>query len=197
MDGVMAKQKLTPEELHTRITDASQLITGRANNIAEVAVDRNNTNLSKMIAEGLDVICSDLERAVFNLGNSETSRIDPELKEQMRREIVEGERYSLMPTRIVRWQGENADIRFQLRDVRMWEAFTPEELNLISAAEDVIRTSRLLAVGCAGLELPGEQKLSALELLQESRDLIYETSQRLKGKHPSDFYDGYMMKGGW
>jgi hypothetical protein len=197
MKTSMARPKLTPEELHTTISDGAQFIAGRVGNITEFALNKGNKNLSSALAEGTDILCENFNRALFNLGNSETSEITPELKEQMRDEIENGERCVLLPNRIVRIRDELGDVRlsFQLRDKPTRDAFTNEELDRIDAMEDIVKVSRLLALGCAGLELPDKQRLSALELLEDSKNLVLQFGQNLRGKTSDFYYDGLIGYG--
>ncbi len=135
MKTSMARPKLTPAKLRTTISDGAQFIAGRVGNITEFALNKGNEKLSIVLAEGTDMLCENFNRALFNLGNSETSEITPELKEQMRNEIENGERVVLLPSRIVRTRDELRDVRlcFQLRDKPTRDAFTNEELDRIDA----------------------------------------------------------------
>jgi hypothetical protein len=196
---VVEKCKLTPEEVQGTISEEARLIAGRVDNITEFAVGRGNKTLSRILAEGMDVVCKHLDDAAFNLGNGETSDITQATKAILRKEIEQGGRYVLLPTKIVWIRDETGVGRHsvQLPDKMIEDLLVNEELDRVHATEDIIQVSRLLALGCTGLKLPSKQRVSALAQLAIYRNLVFQCSEKLRGNYHQEFYDGYPIDSEW
>jgi hypothetical protein len=189
---VVGERKLVPDKAHDLITNEARLIAGRVDNITEFAVARGNKNLSNMLAEGFEVICTNLGTASFNVGNSETSKITPEMKEIMRKDIDEYPFLLLQKLELLRDNAGKAWRYVPLQGNVFEEALIKEELDRVHATEDIIRESRLLSLGCAGLDLPPKQKLSVLSQLSMAKDLVSQCIEKLRGESDCDFYFEYL-----
>jgi hypothetical protein len=147
--------KLTPERAYGVITEQVSLIAVKAENISEMVLRGENPIVMKAVSNGLGKIFEELDVASFNLGNSDLSEMTPKLKLLLRKNIAEGEQYRLVPEAMAGAV-----------------SFTKLEEKQILAMENLVRKSRLLALGTEGVALKSDQLKSAMEMLLVYKETI-------------------------